>query len=256
MNGIRLPPELVTLVTKLKATNSTLYVASVPASVDGAEDQIVVFRPLSEPEIERFASLEALGDVDEAVVQTAVLYPAVEPWESSPLQQCLAGVVSAISEAVRQASSFVDSKGLALALQEGRRAAQGINRIIDAFILKHLPGSSPEGLAALPMADRMRLLGMAEMVSGQEFPLKEILNPKPKVSPIPWHNLRKFTQAELEDIRGNPNKMSQLHDEYEGYASGGKAPSPHIQRPTRLGGEEPPQPRKRVTYGSGRRRRP
>lgn len=254
MTKIQLPPELVSLVTKLKATHRVLYVTRVASADTGAEDQTVVFRPLSEPEIEQFGELEKFGDVDEAVVQQAVLFPKVDPWDESPLQACLAGCVSAIAEAVRQISSFVDSKGLTAALQEGRRAAQSIHRVIDAFILKSLPGTSPEFLAGLPLEERMKLLGMAEMVSGQEFPIKEILNPKPKASPIPWHKLRKYTQEDLEEIRGNPAAMSKAHDEYEAYASGGSEPSRKTSPPPRLAENRSTNPRQRVSYG-GRRRR-
>jgi len=139
----------------------------------------VLFRALTAFEFDAFANDSEHGDITEAVIREAVLWPQTNKnWMKHPLQMASPGHFEGLRDRIIEVSGFGDVKAFEGGLEMGRQEAGSLYAVAEAFICKAFPRYDPFMLQQLPWLDQVRLLGAAEVVLGQEFPLKDILNPK------------------------------------------------------------------------------
>lgn len=141
----------------------------------------VLFRALSASEFESYAKLAEFGDVTESIVRDAVLYPQTrKAWLKHPLQMVSPGHFEGLRDRIIEVSGYGDEDAFRAGISLGRQEANQLYAIAEAFICKAFPSYDPISVHNLAWLDQARLLAAAEVVLGQEFPLKEILNPKPE----------------------------------------------------------------------------
>lgn len=185
-----------------------------------------LFRALTAVEFDQFEYEETLfgpeayerglSVVAEEVVRAALIYPD-RPWNKNPIHLVSPGHFEACWKRVIEVSGFGSEDGLKQGLQYGRQQANTVLGAVQAFICRAMPRYSPLDIAELPWLDQVRLLGMAEVLLGQEFPLKDILNPQAQYDkpPVNFDQLPVLTEQEADVMRGDSARqamIAEMHD--------------------------------------------
>lgn len=217
-----LNPRLLEAVRRARKTYRHLFASRIPLvkpikrKLRDAEGRVtkkhveltsvdILFRALSASEFDSYSNLAQYGDVTESIVRDAVLYPQTKKtWLKHPLQMTSPGHFEGLRDRIIEVSGYGDEQALKAGINIGRQESNDIYAVIETFICKAFPKYDPITVHNLPWLDQVKLLGAAEVLLGTEFPLKEILNPKPaeKTSKLPnFDELPVFSEQQLDEIR-------------------------------------------------------
>jgi len=191
------PPRLLTQETKpeeleIKGLDSALIRAATKARLGGhavfvvglptaeGEAAYIAFRSLKMDEFDAYASAATMGDVSEILIETAVIYPVVEDWSKHVLNDVLPGAFEEFATQIVECSGFESKNAIKGAYGLGRQQSSNVFSAAHMFIMKAMPGLTPDALKQKDIVDLFKHVAMAEhMMSTEEqpvqFPLREIL---------------------------------------------------------------------------------
>ena len=127
-----------------------------------ARDQIFVFRALTFKELKQVSNAAASAsyvDLEDYVVQHALLYPAVEIAENLP-----AGAYSSLADAIRDASGLGDAKTAIATLEQAREDANNVINVAKVYILATMPSYSEESIEDLTATQLFHKVALSERI--------------------------------------------------------------------------------------------
>lgn len=205
-------PALLDRIQRMRARYKHLYLARLPLAKpwerrgDTVTHIDVLVRPLTQRENEEYRELANLGDVLPSIVKQTVLSPRTKRWKDNPIHKLLPGDVEGIGLAVIALSEFDSKQSIRTGINYGRSQASNLYAAFDAFICNAFPAVDPRTLGTMEIQEKMRLLGLAEVKLGEQFPIERILNPRPQHSAVPWDVINSQTPGEVKQILEMANR--------------------------------------------------
>lgn len=133
------------------------YGASFGIEIQG---QVFGFRPLTRAEYKHIdSSLSDTVDFEDAVVQTAVVYP-----QGFNFGKMKAGHVTQLANSILQCSGFTDPNFLDGLLKEARKEAADASTLMKAFVIATMPSYTDEDLDQFTMHQLIHKVALAERI--------------------------------------------------------------------------------------------
>lgn len=139
----------------------------------------VVIRPMTRREF-NFYSTDAYMSAEktiEQIINRCVVWP--ERFNINDPDLCYAfGIDKYLSRAIIKVSAFADEHILLEGVEYSRIYARTMESIITMMICRAFPSYTPEEIDNMPFHEQIKLVGMAEQMTGYEVPYMDILHPE------------------------------------------------------------------------------
>jgi len=181
-----LEPELIKAATKARLGGHAVFVAALPAGGDSGGDVVhIAFRALDMKEFDAYARAATLGDVTEMVIEASMVYPQVGNFDDHVLARVLPGAFEELSNYIIECSGFESRQAIGSAYRMGQQSTSNIYSAAHMFIMRAMPGVSPDELRRMDMVNLFHHVAMAEQMLATEdgpmrFPIREMLSGRPQ----------------------------------------------------------------------------
>lgn len=171
-----LKASLQELLPALKGSYGSIYFLDISAfAIEEGLNSHVLIRAMSRVEFNSFTDAFTSNPVE--AVRKLI---ATHTYGAELIDEFKAGIDEFICSAVSLVSGFASEEALAQGVEEGRTYAQSLEAAITMYICKAFNSYKPSDVDNMTLEEQMKLVAMAEQMTGRELPYEDYLDDKPK----------------------------------------------------------------------------